>query len=357
MIEVVQSSLVYIQTPEGGSGSGFIIDKEGLVVTNAHVVSDFATVFLVLSDGSSYNGIVLGTDAAADLAVVQIDATGDFTSLSLGNSEDVRVGDEVVALGYPLGYELGTELTVTRGIISSNRIHDGVDVFQTDAAINPGNSGGPLVDREGTVIGVNYAGIFIFADNIGFSITVNELKIRLDALISGNYALLPTPEPASWTTYQNYDYGYILDIAPGWWLGWELEDGSATFFSEDFNGTLQVRPDVLDTDDILDKKAGLEFLASVETLVSEVASAFEGWKLFEVKSAEIMNDGLRDYYHIEYVSQISDEYCVEDNIALIFLSDFYPDEPYGFVVESSICEESLDLYDEDRRLMLGSFLP
>ena len=179
----------------------------------------------------------------------------------------------------------------------------------------------------------------------------------MDFLVNGNYALLPTPEPASWTTYENYDYGYTLDIAPGWWLFWELEDGSATFFSEDFSGTLQVRPEYLDTDNILDKKAGLEVLAYEEMLGSMSDSAFEEWKLFEVKSAEMMNDGIRDYYQIEYVSQISDEYCVEDNIALIFMSDYYPDEPYGFVVEGSICEESLDLYDEDRMLMLGSFLP
>lgn len=358
MIESVKPGLVFI---EPLAGSGFVIDESGLVVTNQHVVEGLDTVTVRMLDGRKYEGVVLGVDEIADLAVVQLVSSDKFEIMDLGNSNDVRVGDEVIALGFPWRSELGNEPTITKGIISSNRIHNGVDVLQTDAAINPGNSGGPLVNRNGEVVGVNFAKLeFVYGrpiDNIGFSVTVNELKIRLDALKSGNYALLPTPEPASWTTYESYDYGYALDIAPGWWLVWELEDGSATFFSEDFNGTLQVRPEYLDTDDILDKNAGIEFLALLETLVSEVASAFEGWKLFEVKSAEMMNDGARDYYQIEYVSQISDEYCVQDGITLIFLSDFYPDEPYGFVVEGSICEESLDLYDEDRMLMLGSFLP
>ena len=358
MIESVKPALVFI---EPLAGSGFVIDESGLVVTNQHVVEGLDTVTIRMLDDRKYEGVVLGVDAIADLAVVQLVSSDKFEIMDLGNSNDVRVGDEVIALGFPWRSEIGTEPTITKGIISSNRIHNGVDVLQTDAAINPGNSGGPLVNRNGEVVGVNFAKLeFVYGrpiDNIGFSVTVNELKIRLDALKSGNYALLPTPEPASWTTYESYDYGYTLDIAPGWWLVWELEDGSATFFSEDFSGTLQVRPEYLDTDDILDKKAGLEYLALLETLTSAFETGFGEWPLFEVKSSEMMNDGVRDYYRVEYVSQISDEYCVQDNIALIFVSDFYPDEPYGFVVEGSICEESLDLYNEDRMLMLDRFLP
>ena len=346
MIEAVERSLVYIQTPEGGSGSGFIIDKDGLVVTNEHVVGDFATVFLVLSDGSSYNGVVLGTDAVADLAVVQIDTTGDFTSLSLGNSDDVRVGDEVIALGYPLGYNLGAELTVTRGIISSTRVRYGVDVFQTDAAINPGNSGGPLVNRNGEVVGVNYAKYdFSYSgrpiDNIGFSVTVNELHQRMDFLANGNYALLPTPEPASWTTYENYDYGYTLDIAPSWYPEEASEEGVITFWSADYTGWIAI------TTDELPEEFTLEEYATVHMERLNQLAIDESWVAFEITYSEKQQGELGEYYLLQYDMQFSDEYCVQNNTSLVALSTFYPDEPYGFVVDGGVCEESLDIYGDE----------
>ena len=112
-----------------------------------------------------------------------------------------------------MSYELGSSLTVTRGIISSRRVLQGIEELQTDAAINPGNSGGPLVNREGEVVGVNYAELALSGgspvDNVGFSIAINELKERMPAFIRGESALLPTPTPGQWTRYQNFTH---LDI-------------------------------------------------------------------------------------------------------------------------------------------------
>ena len=156
MVEAIKLSLAYIETPDGG-GRGFIVDEDGLLVTNAHVVSDSLTVNVVFEDGNEYNGNVLGVDERADLAIVKLRADRKFSVLELGNSDHVDVGDEVIALGLPLSFELGSSLTVTRGIISAKRAVEGVERFQTDAALNPGNSGGPLVGRGGKVVGVNYA--------------------------------------------------------------------------------------------------------------------------------------------------------------------------------------------------------
>ena len=344
---------MYIETSDGSSGSGFIVDDTGLVVTNEHVVQDFDTVLLVLSDGNEYDGTVLGKDDIADLAVVRIEDTSNFPSMSLGNTDDVRVGDEVIALGYPLGYNLGAELTVTRGIISSTRVHDGVDVFQTDAATAPGSSGGPLVDGHGNVIGVNYSGIPSFndtpIDNIGFAITIDELHHRMDFLIGGESVPIPTPAPS--TTYENPEYGYLLEITPGWYPDEESEEGVITFWSADYSGSISIKTDELPGDVTLEEYA-TSHMESLKQLAID-----ESWVAFEIIYSEKQQDELGEYYLLEYVMQFSDEYCVQYNTQLIALSTFYPDEPYGFIVDGGVCEESLDTYGDDLTEMLLSFNP
>ena len=142
-------------TTNKGSGSGFIINNEGLVVTNEHVVDGVRSVSIWLTNGRRYRADVLERDIAADLALLQIDDNGRFDSIAVGHSNGVRVGDEVLAMGFPIADTIGSNLTVTRGIISSIRRDAGVDLLQTDAAINPGNSGGLLVNLDGAVIGIN----------------------------------------------------------------------------------------------------------------------------------------------------------------------------------------------------------
>ncbi len=182
LIEGIQLSVVRI-TAGGSAGSGFIGNADGLVVTNAHVVGRARTVGVWLTNGKFYEGDVIERDATADLALVQINSSDRFHAIEVGNPNSVRVGDEVLALGFPLRGTLGNSLTVTRGIISSTRTRDGVELFQTDAAVNSGNSGGPLVNSDGHAIGINtYRLLEIGGDsveNIGFAVSVIEINRRL----------------------------------------------------------------------------------------------------------------------------------------------------------------------------------
>ena len=200
VIESIRDSVVQIITG-GSSGSGFIIREDGLVVTNEHVVENTRTVRVWLTTGRSYEGRVLERDKTSDLALVKIDDNQGFEAISIGNPERLRVGDEVLALGFPLADRIGSDLTVTRGIVSSKRTEGGVEQFQTDAAINPGNSGGPLVNSSGQVIGVNTSRIEETSGgrpvaNIGFAVSVSELESRLPSLGARGVANLVTPTPA-----------------------------------------------------------------------------------------------------------------------------------------------------------------
>ena len=352
-IERIERGLVYIKTPSG-SGSGFIVEEDGLVVTNAHVVEDFETVSVVTADGAEYAGSVLGVDEIADLALVKVRAGTLFAAMGLGDSDGVQVGDDVIALGFPLRYELGSSLTVTRGIVSSKRVSYGVEELQTDAAINPGNSGGPLVDREGNVIGVNYAELSLSdgspVDNIGFSIAVNELKKRMDALAKGDDVLLPTPTPGQWTAYRNQEYGYGIDIPPGWRLTDETDDGDASFSADGRAALLDVY--VFDLSD--DDYSLTEFAEWIRDGLVELAQT-DAWDVFEIIDfAGVRRDG-NEYYWMEYKYRSSDEYCVSRNTELIVLSSQYPAVPYGFSVSGVVCEHSLDYYADQVSEMIASF--
>ncbi|MCF2148326.1 trypsin-like peptidase domain-containing protein [Desmonostoc muscorum LEGE 12446] len=162
-----------------GLGSGFIIDKSGLVLTNAHVVDKADKVTVRLKDGRTFEGKVQGIDEVTDLAVVKINAGNDLPVAPLGSSSNVQVGDWAIAVGNPLGFDN----TVTLGIVSTLKrssaqvgISDKrLDFIQTDAAINPGNSGGPLLNGRGEVIGINTA-IRPDAMGIGFAIPIDKAK-------------------------------------------------------------------------------------------------------------------------------------------------------------------------------------
>ena len=352
MVEGIASGLVYIETSTG-SGSGFIVDADGLVVTNAHVVERFEIVDVALADGSEYTGSVLGVDEIADLALVRLQSSGGFDAMRLGNSDGAQVGDDVIALGFPLRYELGSSPTVTRGIISSKRVANGVEELQTDAAINPGNSGGPLVDRHGRVIGVNYAGLDLSdgspADNIGFSVAINELKSRMDALARGNDVLLPTPTPGVWTEYRNEDFGYAIDIAPGWYLDEETADGGASFWNEGRAGSLDVY-----THDISSEAFSLaEFAEYVRDELVELAQADE-WDVFQIIDFAGVQRDSDEYYRLEYRWRSSDEYCVSRGVEFIVLSSQYPSKPYGFNVFVGVCEDDYEYYSEQINEMVGS---
>ncbi|MCC5634907.1 trypsin-like peptidase domain-containing protein [Nostoc sp. CHAB 5844] len=162
-----------------GLGSGFIIDKSGLILTNAHVVDKADRVTVRLKDGRTFDGKVQGIDEVTDIAVVKINTGKDLPVAPLGSSSAVQVGDWAIAVGNPLGFDN----TVTLGIVSTLKrssaqvgISDKrLDFIQTDAAINPGNSGGPLLNERGEVIGINTA-IRADAMGIGFAIPIDKAK-------------------------------------------------------------------------------------------------------------------------------------------------------------------------------------
>ncbi|MCC5639301.1 trypsin-like peptidase domain-containing protein [Nostoc sp. CHAB 5844] len=174
------------QRVERGTGSGFIISGDGRILTNAHVVDGADTVTVVLKDGRSFQGKVLGKDELTDVAVVKIQAS-NLPTVTLGNSEQLQPGEWAIAIGNPLGLDN----TVTTGIISatgrsSNQIGAAdkrVEFIQTDAAINPGNSGGPLLNARGEVIAMNTA-IIQGAQGIGFAIPIATAQRIANQLIS-----------------------------------------------------------------------------------------------------------------------------------------------------------------------------
>jgi S1-C subfamily serine protease len=195
---------VYQASPTGapeqgqGVGTGFIVRANGVVVTNCHVVQGASriTVFTSEDEPTRYDARVIGGDCEHDLAVLKVDAAG-LPTIRFGSSTDLKLGQQVVAIGYALALEGGP--SVTAGIVSSldrtirvpdpqctvctNGVRTYSDVIQTDAAINHGNSGGPLVDMAGRVVGINSAGSDD-AENIGFAIAIDSARSAIDRAIS-----------------------------------------------------------------------------------------------------------------------------------------------------------------------------
>ena len=185
--KAVTFDFFYGAVPQEGQGSGFVIDKEGHILTNYHVIADARQVEVTLYNRKKYRAKIVGTDRAHDLAIVQIEAP-NLTPAVLGDSRNLQVGQKVYAIGNPFGLSG----TLTTGIVSSIRSvrePDGMqidDAIQTDAAINPGNSGGPLMNWRGEVIGINtmiYSGVGQSA-GIGFAIPINTAKAVLGDLVT-----------------------------------------------------------------------------------------------------------------------------------------------------------------------------
>ena len=240
LLRKAQPSVVSIQTGEtssagvfGSAGSGVIISEDGLVLTNAHVVASATTMEVMLSDGRSEQASLVGSLPDDDIALIQIADARGLTPAELGVSGDVRVGDDVVAIGNALN--LGGPPSVTEGIISAtDRSIQAQDItldnlIQTDAAINPGNSGGPLLDAQGQVVAINTA-IIDTAQNIGFAIAIDSIKPLIDEIKQGRGTITPesaflgvrtkdvgtvTPDVLSQYGVKTSDGAFVVDIEPG----------------------------------------------------------------------------------------------------------------------------------------------
>ena len=356
VVEIMEPSLVQITTPTG-TGSGFIVDKDGGVITNAHVVDYHTWVTVRMVSGSEYRGRVVGKDETIDLAYIKLSATGAFTPVSMGDSDSLQVGADVIAIGFPLGDILQGDPTVTRGILSAKR----GDHLQTDAPLNPGNSGGPLIDSDGNVVGVNTSRIEESGgrniEGIGFAIPINVVKERLDSLASGGSVLQPTPAPTPVPTtttprvttsgrYDNGEFAYSIDLASGWSLE-DDSDGSPFIRAPNKKGGFYIWG--------FDLPSSTSLREFAEFFRDSLAEDAEDWELFEILSFDRVQDQGRDSYRLEYREQTESEYCVSHNVRIFALSEHFPSKPYGYIVTGEVCEHSLDKYGEGRDAMLDSF--
>ena len=197
------TSTTYVQNwymqvfPQKGTGSGFIINPDGQILTNNHVVQGAQQLTVKLADQKEYKAKVLARDPRSDLALIRIETSGKLPSLHLGESDNLVVGQKVLAIGNPFGFQG----TLTTGIVSSlDRTIQTEDsqiplegMIQTDAAINPGNSGGPLLDSHGNVIGINTAIYGQSYSGIGFAMPINRAKTMLEEIQKNGKISLPAP--------------------------------------------------------------------------------------------------------------------------------------------------------------------
>ena len=201
-----------------GVGSGVIFKSDGYIITNNHVIAGAKEIIVSLSDGNTVSGKLIGTDEMTDIAVVKVEAK-DLPVATLGNSDEVVVGEPAIAIGNPMGLEFQGSVTV--GVISAlNRTLDlndrRVKLFQTDAAISPGNSGGALVNADGEVIGINSAKLATNGvEGMGFAIPINTVKTIVDELMTKGYVARPYLGVTIFDKPTAARYGYQLSIDKG----------------------------------------------------------------------------------------------------------------------------------------------
>ena len=331
IVQSVEDGLVRIATPAGG-GSGFVVDAAGLIVTNAHVVGRERSVAVWLVNGDRYTGQVAGRDETLDLAVVKVNADRPLHPMPLGDPDTIRAGDEVIALGFPVGDDLGPGYTVTTGVVSSHRTYGAVEHIQTDAAINPGNSGGPLLNRQGQVIGVNTS-IYVgrgesavrFA-GIAFALSVSVVRDNLDALAAGRSVLADAG--GEWQTYANARCRYSLRVHPQWTFAGESGACNARFEryrGDDLVGTINIS--------VYNLGLGQTLLGFARQWHSQLLNAARRWETFRLKSFEY--DPSRNGYVLDYLWRDTAGYCIASDLDLIVASGYYRNR--ALIFNAGIC--------------------
>ena len=329
VVRSIDAGLYRIITPDA-SGSGFLVSDQGHIVTNAHVVGQHASVTVRSVSGQLSNARVLRKDELLDLAVLVAEPSPDARPLALGNASEIRPGDEVIALGFPLSSDLGGDYTVTTGVVSSSRLQGSVERIQTDAAINPGSSGGPLVNRQGEVIGVNTSTLTQY-DGVSFAVSVSEIVTTLDSLISEDEA--GSGAKTGWWTYENGDCDYRLSVHPGWTLGEGPEPCNVRverYEGADLMATVSVTAHELD-----DGESLADFADRWRESLVERAG---GWKSFELISfAKVQVGG--EAHLIDYRWEESDAHCPSTGTALIVRANHVPK---ALVFGADACDSAPD---------------
>ncbi|MEM3185661.1 MAG: trypsin-like peptidase domain-containing protein [Conexivisphaerales archaeon] len=255
-----------------GMGSGIIVHPEGYIATNYHVIEGSEEVEVILSDGSRIQGEVVGIDPSSDLAVIKMARKG-LNAVDLGDSDEIKVGQTVIAIGSAFGFFLNGP-TVTKGVVSAVhrnvRLEDDIleDFIQTDAAINPGNSGGPLVDLDGKVIGITTA-MIPFAQGIGFAIPSNTVrKVLEDLIIYGKVS-------RSWlgiegiTIEPNMAMRYGLAVSRGVGVAGVARGGPAYRGGVE-PGDTRTKIDGRDVDDVIELRRQIRTKKPGQTIVLEI---------------------------------------------------------------------------------------
>ena len=330
VVENIEDGLVQIITPSA-SGSGFAVSNDGLIVTNAHLVGDQDTVTVRSLSGWSYTGVVRGRDEELDLAVVKVATLGDIKALPLGEASRVRIGDTVIALGYPLSDQLGDGYTVTTGVVSSRRIVGMAMRIQTDAAINVGSSGGPLVNSAGEVIGVNTATLEDY-QGISFAVSIDDVKDNLHALASEQNTQARIG--GDFRAYYNEACQYSLRVPSKWRNAGESDRCRISlerYEGDDRVGSIHVWDYPLRDGETLD-----EFSVWWSESLAERGS---GWKSFGIINSEkstVERDGIRqDQYVIKYHWQQSANHCATFGTDLITVS---VNQRTALIFSTSVCD-------------------
>ncbi len=330
IVESVEDGLVQIITPSA-SGSGFAVSNDGLIITNAHVVEEHELVTVRSVSGWSYAGVVRGKDDEIDLAVIKIETPGEIQAMPLGDASEIRHGDPVIAMGFPLTDHLGEGYTVTTGIISSLRTVDETERIQTDAAVNPGSSGGPLINRDGEVIGVNTVTFQEYA-GISFAISISEVKNYLGALADWQDAL--ARPGVEFEEYHNEACHYSFRI-PSEWMVTSEEDGCrislGRYRDDDQVGTVNVWEYPLREGETLD-----DFSAWWNNSLAERAGNWNDFYRISSEKSTIESDGHeQDSSVIKYRWQETAGHCVSFAADTIVVSNY---RPIALVFNTNLCD-------------------
>lgn len=341
LVKRVEPAVVQIMS-SAGTGTGFIISADGLVVTNAHVIGNDTYVGVRVEGSESIGAWLMGKDDVVDLAVLILAVREDpYPNISIGNSDRVSRGEDVVVIGYPLGEVLQGSPTIARGIISAIGRSGVVSYLQTDAAINRGNSGGLLINYSGEVVGIVTSKIHqhgeSIVEGIGLAIAQAELSSRLSRLTSG----ISVRE-----TYRQYLFGYSFDIPQGWHIRNSGDFRRTQFSTDDGRGSFWVNAvDLTDFSTGVFEKDLKRFaewaLSNVRSLNGFNLESFDAWDEFR--------------YLIKYQYRDIDSQLSWDCILLCDLPNDYETRKVGSLVYAYARIDSLNLYDPIRRSMLVSF--